>query len=165
MNRRSFLTVLSSGLVALSLPPLEWMPGVPIDAVAAADLTTVAGITAAMVREMAALMPDLRGTFMPGAYKLGEHGLRSQWNIAAEAEADGSVSQSFVIKPAARALMDNLREKRIFGALPITGLEGCAAAVAIHERTGLCVRGVLMPNHEDVYGRKLPWYRFDVVAG
>jgi hypothetical protein len=165
MNRRAFVTLLSSGLVAFSLPPLEWIPGVP-DTVIAPDLTTIDGITSALVQAMAARAPDLRGLFIPGALRIGEHGLRHQFNIAVEPYADGRIDQERCIKPAAHALMQTLSERGLqrFGALPTNGLE-CDAAVAMDERSGLCVRGIRQYALVDDF-RPEGWrYRFDVVAG
>lgn len=165
MNRRAFMTVLGSGLVALSLPPLEWVPGVQAAALSALDLSTIDGVTAAMVREMAALMPDLRGTFIAGAHHIGAHGLNHQWNLAVSGEEDGSLALDTRIKPGAEALMANLRDKRTFGALPTLGLGDCDAAVATDERTGLCVRGIRRFALGDDFLPKGWNYRFDVVAG
>ena len=66
LHRRSFLKLLSSGLVAISLPPVEWMPGVATAPVAI-DLSAMGGITAEVLRLMTANMVGVRARFVPEA--------------------------------------------------------------------------------------------------
>lgn len=157
LGRRSFLTLLTSGAVGLSLPPVEWAAGAQIAEIGY-DLTTMEGVTAAVLREMVALRPREPGEFVSGAYPIGYHGLTHQWNVGVGAYGDAPLDMERGIIPAAHALAHKLAAYRRFGALSVpVGMDGCAVATDLF--TGLTVRGVRQ------YNPGFMMYRFDVLAG
>lgn len=175
MNRRSFVTLLSSGLAALCLPQIEWVPSGPTSelVVPSADavLTDIDQITAEMLRQMTQRLPDLRGTFVPGAYRLGEHGLTDHWNVQLQPSVMRSndlqgltVRES--IAPAAAVMVEKVRGAglRRFGAFPCA-MRDIQAAVATDERSGLSVRGLRQYFLGDELQPEGWMYRFDVVGG
>lgn len=173
MKRRSFLTLLSSGVVALCLPDVEWVPTTPSGVLAPAaseTLTDIGQITVAVLREMTTRLPDLRGTFLPGSYLIGHEGMTHQWNVGLAPEGDNAgLTLKRSIVPAAAALAARVHEKELrrFGALPIPSvLYAEDAAVATDERSGLSVRGLRQYQLGDRYGMDEGWlYRFDVLGG
>ena len=96
VNRRNFLTVLSSGLVGVSLVDTQWIP-TPIEttlAIPDGPLTDIRIIAAEMVRLMAAQMPSLRAEFIPGNYELGSNnGLTTQFGVDIDTFAANNESE------------------------------------------------------------------------
>lgn len=163
LGRRSFLTLLTSGAIGLSLPPVEWAAGVQIAEIGY-DLTTMEGGTAAILREMVARRPKDPGEFVSGAYLLGHEGLTRHWSIGLEVHDDQPLDVERYIRPAAHRMVHALKGYRRFGALAVP--DGMAdGAVATDPLTGLTVRGVKAFNiGADGLGERM-MYRFDVLAG
>lgn len=149
VNRRAFLTRLSSGIIGLSLVDVQWVPTAIRSAIdPTAPLTDINAITAAFLRELVEPIDGnplsaLRGRFVPGDYMLGgANGFDQQWNIGVDTGEDGAVDLERYLSPAALQMRHTLVQRRLtrFGALPLpTGIEG---AVATDHVSGVTVRGV-----------------------
>lgn len=148
MNRRAFLTRLSSGIIGLSLVDVQWVPtAIRASIDSAAPLTDINAITAAFLRELVTPGPweslPIRGQFVPGDYTLGLGGFDKQWNIAVDTDDHGAVDLECYIRPAALQMRHHLIEDRLtrFGALPIPrgDIEG---AVGTDQLSGVTVRGL-----------------------
>lgn len=173
MNRRSFLTVLSSGLVALSVPPIEWVAGVDArvlpESFVAPTLayTDVGAATTAVLREMVdrrLMQSKWPAQFMAYARHVGDGGLTEQLHCMVDTGIDDEIGFERAIVPIAAALHQQTKSYTRFGALPTESYD-CDAAVAIDTRYGLAVRGIKMWSAGDSF---LPegWnWRFGVVAG
>ena len=148
MNRRRFLSVLSSGAVGLSLVDAEWIPTpfTSTQQLPTGLLTGLDQITAALAREMGRVL-NLRGQFVPGDYKLGMAGMTDQFVVDVgidEQEWAAGVRHDAHIVPAAHALAEQVRDHGIhrFGALPVPYNGGTDGVVATDQQTGVTVRGL-----------------------
>ena len=147
MKRRTFLSVLASGVVGVSLCDVEWIP-TPIQStqpVPTGLLTGLDQITAAVAREVGRVL-DWRGEFVQGDYSLGMAGMTDQFCVDVgldEREWAAGVRHDRIIVPAAHAIAQRVRDHGLhrFGALPIPG-GACEGLVATDEQTGVTVRGL-----------------------
>lgn len=162
-SRRRFLQVLASGAVGVSLVDVEWMPTAiqstqPLTSTGL--LTGLEQITAALARAVGQ-EPGVRGTFIPGDYRLGDAGMTDHINIDIgldEKTWASGVDQERHILPAAAALAHMLRDRdvRQFGALPLPP-EGTVdeALVATDQASGVTVRGIRAWNIGGGYHRPI----------
>lgn len=170
MNRRGFLTRLASGVVGLSLVDVEWVP-TPITGHIdpLAPLTDINAMTADFVKRLAARLPDLRASFTPGAYTVGDHGLNQQLGIdfaVTKREMDRGLNPDQYLVPAATAMARRLGRMTAFGALPVDlGALEYEAALATDEVTGVAVRGVRFFDDDRPHFMTPHWkVRFDVLG-
>lgn len=171
MNRRSFVTLLGSGIAALCLPEVEWVPTAPTSTLAGPrtkTLTDIAEITTELLHQMALRLPNLRGRFVPGVYQIGHESMTSQWNAVTMLDEGTGVDVTENLVPAAKGLARAIGDQRldVFGALQVN-IPGVDAVVATDERSGLAVRGIRMYDicpHDPPFAPG--WrYRFDVLGG
>jgi hypothetical protein len=137
---------------------------------------SIEDVVVALLAEMRPLLPDLRGSFIPGEYRLGRlNGLTDQFciNMAGGSgpTPDACDRERFLV-PAAKVLAAEVRHRqaRHFGALPIPP-QITHGAVATDERSGLTIRGIAQydVNVQEpgwMFARPGGWtYRFDVLSG
>lgn len=161
MNRRSFITRLASGLVGVSLIDVEWVP-TAIAAPLQADLSTLDGVTAEVLRLMTQRIDGFRAAFIPGQHTLGERGMTHQWHVQMTPRSSVyEVDSRRDLEPAAAYLAQEARDWHQFGALPIA-LFGAEGALAVDGVTGIAVRGIrqydvqtdMMYDRFDIFGSR-----------
>ena len=170
MNRRSFLTILSSGVVGLSLVDVEWIPTAiqSTTPLPSGLLTGLNQITAAVAREVGHIL-DLRGRFVPGDYSFGMASMTDQCSVDIgldEYAWASGVRHDATIVPAAHVLAKRVRDGGLcrFGALPIpVAIED--GVVATDELSGVTVRGLRAFTLGSTCSPPHWVTRFDIIGG
>lgn len=175
MNRRSFLTRLASGIVGVALVDVEWIPTPSTLTIPeSAALTDMDTITAEYLRRLVNQLNQpwrpFTGRFIPGAYRLGEHGLIEQLGIdmqVSKLEIERGLNPDAYLEPAAYQMAQAINKKHLkaFGALPVNlHMPDLEAAVATDEATGVAVRGLRFFDIDFEYGHPHWKMRFDVLG-
>lgn len=168
MDRRNFVKLLTTGMVALSVPPIQWLAGKDQQIVAPRLLpdppTEIGDITESILRELAGYMPGYRATFIEGRHMIGTGGFTDLFGV--DIAMHGVPFYQEYRAPCAAKLAWYIKEHRprILGALPEPSdiLAGGSKSVLVtDETTGLVLRGI---EYYDVRDDRIR-HRFDLLCG